>query len=192
MSRDGSRRLSLAAVLTAAGYEANNHVELRVDGSTLTLHGPGLASLTLPDAAGITKDSEFRDLPIFALVACRRGQLKFRNGLTKCYGAQCQVTGCNIMAILEAAHIKPYSAARNMRIDNGLLLRADIHTLFDLNLLGIEPTSLKIRLHPSINKEYGTFDDKVLRGIETHRPAEAHLRQRFEQFQRHVAMTGKS
>jgi hypothetical protein len=39
---------------------------------------------------------------------------------------------------------------------NGLLLRADLHTLFDLNFLGIEPDTLTVRVHPSAQKEgYG-------------------------------------
>src|SRR5439155_270636 len=55
-------------------------------------------------------------------------------------------------AALEAAHIQPYSENSSCRVTNGVLLRADIHTLFDLNLLGIEPSSLKIVLAPDLRR----------------------------------------
>lgn len=66
----------------------------------------------------------------------RRGQAKFRQDLIEAYG-QCLVTGCTYEPILEAAHIYPYSEGGNFSIENGLLLRADIHTLFDLGLIAI-------------------------------------------------------
>lgn len=66
----------------------------------------------------------------------RRGQAKFRQDLIEAYG-QCLVTGCTYEPILEAAHIHPYSEGGNFSIKNGLLLRADIHTLFDLGLIAI-------------------------------------------------------
>ncbi len=55
------------------------------------------------------------------------------------YEHRCVVTGCTVIAVLEAAHIRPYRRPEDNDVKNGLLLRADIHTLFDLNLLGIEP-----------------------------------------------------
>lgn len=68
-------------------------------------------------------------------VFLRRGQEKFRKDLINAYKSRCAVTGCNIVEILEAAHIIPYRGEHTNRCNNGLLLRADIHTLFDLGLL---------------------------------------------------------
>ncbi|MEO2018753.1 MAG: HNH endonuclease signature motif containing protein [Fuerstiella sp.] len=56
------------------------------------------------------------------------------------------------IAVLEAAHIRPYRRPEDNDVQNGLLLRADIHTLFDLNLLGIEPGTWQIHIHPRIKK----------------------------------------
>ncbi len=53
------------------------------------------------------------------------------------YGGKCCVTGCTLKDALEAAHIAPYRGDHSHRIQNGLLLQADIHTLFDLGLLVI-------------------------------------------------------
>ncbi|WP_313139223.1 DUF3427 domain-containing protein [Stenotrophomonas sp.] len=68
----------------------------------------------------------------------RRGQRAFRRKLLKAYGKTCAVTGCKITELLEAAHISPYRGDHTNKVSNGLLLRADIHTLFDLGLLWID------------------------------------------------------
>lgn len=67
----------------------------------------------------------------------RRGQADFRAKLLVAYDKKCAVTGYNWLDALEAAHIVAYKNRASNEISNGLLLRADIHTLFDLNLVGI-------------------------------------------------------
>lgn len=49
----------------------------------------------------------------------------------------CAITGCTALEVLEAAHIVPYRGDHTHRVDNGLLLRVDLHTLFDCQLLWI-------------------------------------------------------
>lgn len=108
----------------------------------------------------------------------RRGQSKFRNDLLDAYENQCAVTGSSTRAVLEAAHIKPYRGDRSDRVDNGLLLRSDIHTLFDLGQLYIEPDTYIIRVVEALHEtEYGKFDGQFLRlpKRKTHRPLTAHL-----------------
>src|SRR5690606_9947784 len=69
----------------------------------------------------------------------RRGQPLFRAKLLDAYGGVCAITGCTAVEVLEAAHVLPYRGAHTHRVDNGLLLRADLHTLFDCQLLWISP-----------------------------------------------------
>jgi hypothetical protein len=57
-------------------------------------------------------------------------------------------------------------------VSNGLLLRADIHTLFDLDLLGIDPNSFKVVLAPPLD---GTSYE-ALRGRTLNAPDDAALR----------------
>ncbi|MDR0215915.1 MAG: HNH endonuclease [Comamonas sp.] len=73
-------------------------------------------------------------------VVRRQGQPKFRRQLLDAYEGRCAVTGCEVEAVLEAAHIAPYLGKESNAVQNGLLLRADIHTLFDLGQLKIKPT----------------------------------------------------
>src|SRR5205085_2928880 len=88
----------------------------------------------------------------------RRGQRKFRNSLIRRYGPKCMVSGCSLLDLIEAAHIWPYRGLPN-DVRNGLLLRTDLHTLFDLNLLGINPDTMMIALHPAVAAGgYAQFD----------------------------------
>lgn len=91
----------------------------------------------------------------------RRGQEHFRDQLLVAYGGRCAVTGCDARAALEAAHIEPYSDVASQDVRNGLLLRADIHTLFDLGLLRIHPESLQVVLQWEISESsYREFAGK--------------------------------
>jgi hypothetical protein len=79
-------------------------------------------------------------------VALRRGQSAFRAALLDAYGGRCAITGCAVEAVLEAAHIIPYQGEQTNDVRNGLLLRADIHTLFDLGLIAIVEEGSRLRV----------------------------------------------
>lgn len=74
-------------------------------------------------------------------IVSRRGQTAFRASLLEAYDGRCAVTGCDIPDVLEAAHLRPYRGRDSNDLRNGLLLRADIHTLLDLMLIAFEPTN---------------------------------------------------
>lgn len=86
----------------------------------------------IPDTYEDRRDFQVRS------VATRRGQASFRNGLLTAYDSKCCLSGCDVPAALEAAHIAPYMGDHSNRLSNGLLLRADLHTLFDLGLLSFD------------------------------------------------------
>ena len=96
------------------------------------------------------------------------------------------MTGCAVLAVLEAAHIKPYQGENDNHPENGLLLRSDIHTLFDLDLLGIEPHRLQVELHPSLAKEYGDLTGATLGCAPARRPSQEALKLRYDQFQQRL------
>jgi hypothetical protein len=120
----------------------------------------------LVDASGYfssTSLTDERERKLREIVA-RRGQPDFRNRLIAAYGRICAVTGCDAVAALEAAHIMPYCGPQSNHVANGLLLRADIHTLFDLDLLGIEPETRTVSVAPSIEKScYGQLQGCTIR-----------------------------
>jgi putative restriction endonuclease len=69
----------------------------------------------------------------------RLGQGAFRVLVTDTYERHCAVTGEKTLPVLEAAHIRPVAQGGLHRIDNGLLLRSDVHTLFDLGYVTVTP-----------------------------------------------------
>lgn len=73
------------------------------------------------------------------LVLPRLGQGTFRVAVTSAYGGACAVTGEHSLPVLEAAHIQPYAVARSHAVANGLLLRADVHRLFDAGYVTVTP-----------------------------------------------------
>ncbi|MBD8709753.1 HNH endonuclease [Pseudomonas sp. CFBP 13711] len=100
---------------------------------------------------------------VLASIVRRKGQSKFRSTLLRAYNYRCAVTGCEIEALLEAAHIVPYQGADTNVVSNGLLLRADIHTLFDLGLCWVDPTKLVVKLAEGLEgSEYEALRDQPI------------------------------
>lgn len=72
------------------------------------------------------------------LVRPRLGQGGFRVEVTDAYDRACAVTSEHSLPVLEAAHIKPYAKGGEHSVSNGLLLRTDVHRLFDLGYVTID------------------------------------------------------
>ena len=112
----------------------------------------------------------------------RRGQRLFRDQLLEAFDSRCVVTGCRIVDLLEAAHIYPYRSPSDNHPSNGLLLRADIHTLFDLQLVGVDPASLTVNLHPCLQQsEYAALAGHSIT-VSKGSLSDASLRWRWERF----------
>lgn len=99
-----------------------------------------------------------------AAIVRRQGQPEFRRKLLAAYGRRCAISGSEIPEVLEAAHIIPYQGPQTNHVGNGLLLRTDLHTLFDLGLLAIEPSAKIVVIAPALRStEYGALHGKKLR-----------------------------
>ena len=133
-----------------------------------------------PGYASITGD---RRQVVMRQIRLRRGQHQFRQALRMRYGNQCMITGCQLLDIIEAAHISPYRGDNDNHLENGLLLRADLHTLFDLDLLGINPESLQVQFHPAaLVTGYDLWEGKILL-YSNARPSQVALESRWKLFQ---------
>lgn len=102
--------------------------------------------------ADLQEDTRDRAL---AEIAVRRGQGPFRKSLLTAYERQCAITGTKEEAVLEAAHISPYRGDHTNLVANGLLLRADIHTLFDLHLVTVRREGGRhvVRVSPAVGEQ---------------------------------------
>lgn len=117
-------------------------------------------------------------------VVRRQGQPKFRQLLIDAYAGKCVVTGCSVESVLEAAHISPYLGAASNEVSNGLLLRADIHTLFDLGKLRISVDGV-IQLHEDLRQsDYLELEGKTItKPVEqAHAPSPKALQMKLDMF----------
>ncbi len=87
------------------------------------------------------------------LVRPRLGQGAFRVLVTDAYKRACAVTGEHSLPVLEAAHIKPYANDGPHEICNGLLLRSDVHKLFDLGYISVTP-DMRVRVSDRLRADF--------------------------------------
>ncbi len=83
----------------------------------------------------------------------RLGQATFRIAVLDAYGRACAVTGEHSLPAIEAAHIRSYAHDGPNEIRNGLLLRADLHRLFDTGYVTVTP-DLFLEVSPRLREEY--------------------------------------
>ncbi|WP_185204718.1 HNH endonuclease [Chryseobacterium sp. C3] len=97
-------------------------------------------------------------------IHARRGQKKFRNKLLNIYNSKCAFTDCEITDMLEAAHIFSFKGSETNKIQNGILMRTDIHTLFDLGLISVDPENYLIQVSDKILTDtyYAQMHNKIL------------------------------
>lgn len=94
----------------------------------------------------------------FASVEVRPDQAAFRREVFIAYKGRCAISGCDVEKALDAAHkMGHYWREGHNRAEDGLLLRKDLHALYDHNLLTIDDDGV-VRTHASIKKHYGALD----------------------------------
>lgn len=82
----------------------------------------------------------------YAEQVVRQGQERFRDEVIRAYDGKCAISAVGLEEVLQAAHIDAYRGPSSQLTTNGILLRADLHLLYDANLLAIEPGSHRIEL----------------------------------------------
>jgi putative restriction endonuclease len=115
----------------------------------------------------------------------RLGQGTFRIVVMDTYERRCAVTGERTLPVLEAAHIRPYSEGGDHRVDNGLLLRTDLHTLFDRGYVTVTPEH-RLEVSRRIREEFENGRDYyALHGHAVRVPADPLRRPRREWLEWH-------
>jgi len=94
-------------------------------------------------------DERYRE----TMLKVRLGQGAFRIMVTSAYANACAITGDHTLPVLEAAHIKPFSLSGPHAVANGILMRSDLHKLFDDGYMTITP-DYRVEVSPSIREEF--------------------------------------
>lgn len=88
------------------------------------------------------------------VITPRLGQAAFRVVVTEAYNRKCSVTGEKTLPVLDVAHIKPFSQDGPNVSKNGILLRTDIHTLFDKGYITINENYI-VEVSKRLHEDYG-------------------------------------
>lgn len=100
---------------------------------------------------------------IEASIVLRQGQSSFRRKVLRAYESTCCITGSTLESVLYAAHIVPFGGSQTDVLENALLLRTDLHTLFDRHFLTVTPGGI-VRLAPSLyGSEYAQYEGHYVR-----------------------------
>lgn len=139
------------------------------------------AANALEDEENVTHEEARKR--VLTSVLERPNQTRFRDLLMKTYRSRCTISECDCTEVLEAAHILPVAEGGRDLVTNGLVLRADLHRLFDLKKLTVHPTKRTVRIAASLRGTiYEQFDGKAILSPakSAHSPDAQCLKRHFE------------
>jgi len=165
-------------IVTGKGYTVDSPAGSALWTDVRARLGRGASS---PIAAAIEEQARYGH-PMTVLP--RLGQGAFRVEVTDAYSRRCAITGERTLPALEAGHIRPYAKSGPHEIRNGLLLRSDLHNLFDLGYLTVTldfhvKVSRRIREEFENGRDYYALDGHALAVLpqrESARPASEFLK----------------
>lgn len=121
------------------------------------------------------------------MVRDRPGQIAFRRYLKAVYNNCCCISGCSVPQVLQGAHIDRYMSRDSDNVRNGLLLRSDLHALFDAYLISINPETFRIHVAEGARctAGYGDLDGILFRrpSDSSHHPDPGALSRHWSRFQ---------
>lgn len=128
------------------------------------------AALKMPEPAWATREASREKETTYGepmLVRPRLGQNAFRGVVMDAYHRACAVTTEHALPVLDAAHIRPLASGGSHSIVNGLFLRTDVHTLFDLGYVTVTPqyhfeVSRRLKEEFENGKTYYALDGKMI------------------------------
>lgn len=140
---------SIVSGKTFRGTEAellSNQVQIRLSGRALAINGDTGQIPTAPEG--------------FVLTGTKRriGQGAFRTLVADAYRRRCAITGERTVPVLQAAHIQAFSSEGPNAVNNGLLLRSDLHALFDAGYITIED-DLRVVVSGRLHDDFGNGKD---------------------------------
>lgn len=140
------------SIVQGKTYSTSDEIGLKVWQQTETVLKHYLTFVpNTTDSFTVAEETPQYGNPILCKV--RIGQGAFRLSVIDAYNKRCAITGEKTLPVLEAAHIKPFAESGPNQTSNGLLLRSDMHKLFDNGYITITP-NLKIEVSKRIQEEF--------------------------------------
>jgi putative restriction endonuclease len=150
---------------TGSGYKLWQAVSARLATRTVPVVESGPATLAAVESSRYGK-------PV--IVEPRLGQGAFRVLVTEAYRRRCAITRERTLPVLESAHIHPYANGGRHELPNGILLRSDLHRLFDHGYITIDPDDRCVVVSKRIREEFMNGKDYYqLQGKPIEIPTEA-------------------
>jgi putative restriction endonuclease len=115
-----------------------------------------LARLSTTATIGVAEPAARYGNP--TLITPRLGQGAFRIAVTEAYGRQCAISGGKVLPALDAAHIRPYAEGGTHTKSNGILLRKDIHSVFDSGYATID-TDLRFVVSSKVKEVFDNGEE---------------------------------
>ena len=136
--------------------------------------------MTYADQDVFPEESRIGDPPDIygkpTLILPRLGQGSFRVMVTDAYQRRCAITREKTLPALEAAHIKPFSESGPHKVENGLLLRSDIHRLFDSGYVTVT-SDHRFEVGNRIKEEFDNGEQyRIFHGHKIHMPLNPHFK----------------
>ena len=121
-----------------------------------------------------------------ARIKTRKGIKKFRSELMSAYENQCALTGFNYPGTLDACHIFPYCGVETNHITNGMIMRSDIHRLWDRRLLALDDDYRIICSGTLKNTNYSRLENQqIFLPNKKHQPSKASLAYQRKEFEKY-------
>jgi putative restriction endonuclease len=121
------------------------------------------------------------------IILPRLGQGLFRVVVTEAYDRRCAFTGERTLPVLDAAHIRPFSMYPRHEVSNGLLMRSDLHRLFDAGYVTVDPKDRRIVVSDRIKQEFSNGKEYYrLHGQPIREPEITTFRASAENFEYHA------
>lgn len=99
----------------------------------------------------------------WAMCETRPDQQEFRRKVAERDGLRCAISGCEIADVLDAAHLLPRAQCGPDDPENGIILRADLHRLFDAGLLKLDYGGIVTISDAITDQDYQIFDKEIAR-----------------------------
>jgi hypothetical protein len=145
----------LVAQIAGETDRRSNDLNVNQAAAPVVRHGGGI-EVRSGARSRTQREEESRKISYYSALA-RPEQARFRDTLIEAH-AGCAITGVRLRQAVEAAHVIAFARRGLNTLGNGILLRCDLHSLFDAAEMAIDPSTMKARFSERAKLDYADLD----------------------------------